>query len=169
MAPASPRGILSGRVGANGAGSRSLELPGSIAFPEAAIRLETLRNVRWLAAGAFRTEAPLARVVDHFRGQAAAVSSTPRSARLEEWLEKNPGERAAYREFERAQASSAAPEWQSSAQTVADIPASLGGGSGIPPELARRPIEIAFGRVVGPGTVTSIQLVSLSSHPTGLA
>lgn len=140
--------------------------PGSTPAPEIEKQLEGLRNIRWLAMGVFRTEAPLWRVIEHFRGEQAKPSGSPEtSRRLTEWLAKNPEELAKYRELQRTQSAAWPVDWQVSPLPVFEIPASLGGGETYrSTRFAGRKADTSYGRIVLPESVVSVQL--LSPHPS---
>ena len=143
--------------------------PGSTPAPEIEKQLEGLRNIRWLAMGVFRTEAPLRRVIEHFRGEQAKPSGSPEtSRRLKEWLDKNPDELAKYRDLQRSQAGSAPADWQVSPLSLSEVPASLGGGEKYrASRFVGRKAETAYGRILLPESAVSVQL--LSPHPSAEA
>jgi hypothetical protein len=132
--------------------------PGSRPAPELARRLDTLRNVRWIASGAFHADASLSEVLSHFQKEQTrhegpdSLSREP-SDRLKEWLRRNPEELARYRQFQRDQAGQAPPNWQTLVQQASEIPASLGGGQDLR-GLAGRQVEMGFGRIVLPDSVS---------------
>lgn len=145
--------------------------PGAVPAPELAARLDSLRTVKWLAAGVFLADTSLASVLAHLREEKSrreregAGPAIP-YARLREWLEKNPAEMARYREFERSQTpATGAAEWEVSTISASEIPLSLGGGEPYrAPRFASRRVEIAFGRILFPDAVVRVQL--LSPHPS---
>jgi hypothetical protein len=146
--------------------------PGSEPRARATQRLEMLRNVRWKAAAAFHAEARLSEVLEHFRRQkerleGEAGTGLEPKGRLKEWLEKEPGELARYREFRRAQAGGAVSlmEWQVLSQKASEIPLSLGGGDGMRAKrLEGAQVEVAFGRIALADSTVSVQLIS--PHPS---
>jgi hypothetical protein len=118
----------------------------------------------------FHVDAPLGEVIKHFRRQraAAAPSTIEPSGRLKEWLERNPEEKEHYREFREAQAGALtgpAEPWEILPMTAAEIPTSLGGGAALSPQIAARPVEMSYGKILLADAVVSVQL--LSPHPTG--
>ena len=145
--------------------------PGAVAAPELSTRLEPLRNIRWIAAGVFLADAPLAPILARLRSEQSRLETSggagsPASARLREWLEKNPDQMTRYREFEGRERASAGPaQWEISTIPASEIPLGLGGGEPYrAPRFAARRVQIAFGTILLPDAVVRVQL--LSPHPS---
>ena len=144
--------------------------PGALPQPELSGRLDSLRTVRWTAAGVFVADAPLERVLSHLRDEQKKHEKRDGPAlpggRLRQWLERNPEELARYREFEQRERPVSAPvPWEISTIPASEIPLSIGGGDGYrAPRFSSRRVTMAFGSILFPDAVVRVQL--LSPRPT---